>query len=126
MTDFNKIRYRPVTEFLTLENVQLQQIYKRMTVVYGENVPLYPMVTRWDAEFRRDRRSLQDEPRLVRPCEAVCEENCGATRLGGSPCRYPGLGWVGSKADVLPTRVGLQLPSTASRGFATLRAYAHG
>jgi len=40
MTDFNKIRYRPVTEFLTLENVQQpQQIYKRMTVVYGEDVP---------------------------------------------------------------------------------------
>jgi len=39
MTDFNKIRYCPVTEFLTLENVQPQQIYKRMTVVYGEDVP---------------------------------------------------------------------------------------
>jgi len=29
MTNFNGIRYRPVTEFLTLNNVQLQEIYKR-------------------------------------------------------------------------------------------------
>jgi len=36
MTDFNKIRYRAVTEFLTLENVPPQQIHNRMTVVYGE------------------------------------------------------------------------------------------
>ena len=34
MTDFNKLRYRPVIEFLTLENVWPQQINKRMTVVY--------------------------------------------------------------------------------------------
>ena len=34
MTDFNKIRYRAVIEFLTLENVPSQQIHNRMTVVY--------------------------------------------------------------------------------------------
>ena len=76
--DFNKIHDCPVTEFLTLENVQPQQIYKRMTVVYGEGVPSYPMVTRWAAEFHGSRRSLQYEPRLRRLCEAVCKENCRA------------------------------------------------
>ena len=39
MTDFNKIRYRAVIEFLTLENVPPQQIHNRMTVVYGECAP---------------------------------------------------------------------------------------
>jgi len=36
-----------VTEFLTLENVQPQQIYKykQMTVVYGEDVSSYLVVT---------------------------------------------------------------------------------
>jgi len=63
MTDFNKIRHRPAIEFLTLENVQTQQIYKRMTVVYGEDVLSYPMVTRWAAEFRQGIRSIQVEPR---------------------------------------------------------------
>ena len=78
MTDFNKIRYRAVTEFLTLENVPPQQIHNRMTVVCGECAPSYAMVKLWAAEFRQGRNSLEDEPRLGRPSEAVCEENCRA------------------------------------------------
>ena len=75
MTEFNKIRYRPVIECLTQEP---QQIYKRMTVVYGEDVPSYPMVKRWAAEFRRGRRSFQYEPRSGCRPKAVCKENCRA------------------------------------------------
>jgi len=44
MTDINKIRYRAVIEFLTLENVLPQQIHNRMTVVYGECAPSYATV----------------------------------------------------------------------------------
>jgi len=71
MTDFNKICCRLVIGFLRLKNVQPQQIYKRMTVVYGEDVPSYPMVTGWAAEF-------QYEPRSRRPCKDLCKENCRA------------------------------------------------
>ena len=78
MTDFNKIRYRAVIEFLTLENVPPQQIHNRMTVVYGECAPSHAMVKRWAAEFRQGRSSLEDEPQSGRPSEAVCEENCRA------------------------------------------------
>ena len=67
MSDFNKIRYRAVIEFLTLENVQPQQIHNRMIVVYGENAPSYATVKRWAAEFRRGRTSLEDDPRSGRP-----------------------------------------------------------
>ena len=76
MTDFNKIHYRAVIEFLTLENVPSQQIYNRMTVVYGECAPSYVTVKRWTAEFRQGRNSLEGESRSGRPSEAVCEENC--------------------------------------------------
>ena len=44
MPDFKKIRYRAVIEFLTLENIQPQQIHNRMIVVYGEDVPSYATV----------------------------------------------------------------------------------
>jgi histone-lysine N-methyltransferase SETMAR len=78
MSDFNKIRYRAVIEFLTLENVQPQQIHNRMTIVYGDNAPSYATVKRWAAEFRRGRTSLEDDPRSGRPSDVVCEENCHA------------------------------------------------
>ena len=61
MTDFHKIRYCAVIEFLTLENVPPQQIHNRMTVVYGECAPSYAMVKRW-AEFHQGRSSLEHEP----------------------------------------------------------------
>jgi len=78
MTDFNKIHYHAMIEFLTLENVPPQQIHNRMTVVYGECAPSYAMVKRWAAEFRQGRISLKVQPRLGRPYEALCEENCRA------------------------------------------------
>ena len=39
----------------------------------------YAMVKRRAAEFRQGRNSLEDEPWLGCPSEAVCEENCRAT-----------------------------------------------
>ena len=78
MTDFNKIRYRAVAEFLTTENIPPQQIHNRMTVVYAECAPSYATVKRWAAVFRQGRNSLEDEPLSGRPSEAVCKENCRA------------------------------------------------
>jgi len=44
MTDFNRIRYRAVIEFFTLENILPQQVHNRMTVEYGEDAPSYATV----------------------------------------------------------------------------------
>ena len=49
-----------------------------MAVVYGEYAPSSGTVNCQAAEFRGDRRSLEDEPQSGRPSEAVCEENCRA------------------------------------------------
>ena len=44
MSNFNKIRYGAVIEFLMLDNVQPQVIHNWMTVVCGEDVLSYAMV----------------------------------------------------------------------------------
>jgi len=65
-----------VTKFLILENVQPQQIYKQMTVVYGEDVPSYPMVTcgAVDHVEAEEAVEMSDEPQSVgHPRKAVCK-----------------------------------------------------
>ena len=73
MTDFNKVRYRPVTEFLTLENVQPQRIYKRMIVVYGEcyHMALPRSSVRLLSFIESEEAFKPGEPQSGRPCEAV-------------------------------------------------------
>ena len=78
MSDFNRIRYHAVIEFLTLENVSPQQIHNWMTVVYSEDAPSYATVKCWAAEFCRGRNSFEGDPQSRRPSEAVWEENCRA------------------------------------------------
>ena len=58
MTDFNKIRYCAVIEFLTLENVPSH----RMTVVYGECAPSYATVKRWQQSFVKEETALKMSP----------------------------------------------------------------
>ena len=62
MTDFNKICYRAVIEFLTLENVPPQQIHNRMPVVYGECAPSYATVKRWQQSFVKAETALKMSP----------------------------------------------------------------
>ena len=70
MTDFNRIHYRAVIEFLTqLENVSPQQIHNRTTVVglYGEDAPSYATVS--VSKFKETSWSEIFEPEGAQVCD---------------------------------------------------------
>ena len=67
-----------------------------MVVTLGENAHSYSLVKKWDTEFKRDRDSLEDDPRqrrLVIMADRRVTEYYIATELGISdephPCSQP-------------------------------------
>ena len=74
----DKIKYRAVIEFLSLEGTGPKEIHDRLRNVYGDMSPSYATVKRWAVETKCGRRSLGDEPRSGRPATAVTEENVAA------------------------------------------------
>lgn len=69
---------RAVIKFLTAEGSNAMEIHSRLVVVYGNDSPAYSTVAKWNAEFRRGRTSLEDDPRCGRPVETVTEDVCAA------------------------------------------------
>ena len=57
-----------------------QQSVERLCAAFGDDAPSRTTVFEWFAEFRRGRRSLDDEVRSGRPVEATTEENVAAVR----------------------------------------------
>ena len=45
-----------------------------MVATLGKDVPSYATVKRWVAEFKRDRQSLDDDPRTRRPVTVATPE----------------------------------------------------
>ena len=66
-----KIEYRSVIKFLLKESCNATVMHKRSVAVYGESASNYSTVTRWFSEFKRGRRSVEDDPRSGRPSDAV-------------------------------------------------------
>ena len=62
-------------EFLTLVNVQPQQIHNRMIVVYGEMCHHAPQSNVGRPSFIETEQALKMTPRSEGPCNAICEEN---------------------------------------------------
>jgi len=62
MTDFNETCCYAVTEFLTLQNVQPEQIPNRMVVVYGEYVPSYAISSAGQLSFAQAEEAMKISP----------------------------------------------------------------
>lgn len=70
-----KVEYRAVIKFLTLEGIAPKEIHERMSKVYSNDSPSYSTVKRWSALFKGGRRSLDDDDRSGRPSTSVNEDS---------------------------------------------------
>ena len=69
--EVEKIEDCVAINFCDLEGRSAKEIYDRLATVYGPSVPSFSTVTRWFNEFKRGRRSLEDDTRSGRPTTAV-------------------------------------------------------
>jgi histone-lysine N-methyltransferase SETMAR len=76
MSNFDKIECRAVIKFLTFEKQSAKDIHVRLSAFYHDNGPSISTVERWVAEFKRGRRSLEDDPRAGAPSTATSPEMC--------------------------------------------------
>jgi histone-lysine N-methyltransferase SETMAR len=59
----DKTEYRAVIKLFIKEGLTPNQIYSKFIKVYGDSSPSFSTVTKWAAEFKRGRTSLEDDPR---------------------------------------------------------------
>jgi len=78
MSEISRSEYRAAIKFLTLEKQPANNIYERLVNVYGDSALSYSTVTRWVAEFKRGRTSLEDDTRAGRPVGATTDACCHA------------------------------------------------
>jgi len=78
MSEISRSEYRTVIVFLTLEKQPANNIYERLVNVYGDSAPSYSSVTRWVAEFKHGRTSLEDDTQAGRPLEETTDDCCHA------------------------------------------------
>ena len=107
--NMDNISHCVVIRYLGLKGLTHKEIHEDMVVKLGENAPLYSMMKKWAAEFKRDRECLEDDPRPRRSVTVTTQETIGkihdiimadrrvteqyiATELGipgPHPCSYP-------------------------------------
>ena len=62
------------SHILTKEGAKAKEIHRHMADMYGDSSPMYSIVAKWSAEFKRGRDSLEDDPRLGRPADVISQE----------------------------------------------------
>jgi transposase len=70
----DKIEYRAVIKFFAKEGLTPTDMHSKFIKVYGESSPSFSTIEKWDAEFKRGRTSLEDDPRKGRPKSATPPE----------------------------------------------------
>ena len=69
--DLKRLEYRSVIKFLVKENHLVKDIHQRLINDYGDNSPALPTVKKWASEFKRGRKSIEDDPRSGRPSDVT-------------------------------------------------------
>ena len=60
--NMDNISHCAVIRYLGIKGLTLKEIHEDLVVTLGDNVPSYSLVKKWDAEFKRGRASLEDDP----------------------------------------------------------------
>jgi transposase len=63
----DEIEYRAVIKFFVKEGLMPKEINSKFIKVYGDSFPSFSTITKWAAEFKHGRISLEDDPREGRP-----------------------------------------------------------
>ncbi|KAM4678284.1 histone-lysine N-methyltransferase SETMAR-like isoform 1-T2 [Discoglossus pictus] len=75
-----KISHRAVIQFLAKKGLTPKAIHDDMVATLGEDAPSYSMVKKWTGDFKRGRKSLEDDPRSGRPTTSTTPELVDSVR----------------------------------------------
>ena len=70
-----KIWHHDIIKYLQKKGLARKDIHADMVATLRDDAPALSTVKKWAAEFKRDRESLEDDPRSGRPTSATTQEN---------------------------------------------------
>ena len=95
-----RIEYRAIIKFLSAQQQDSHQIHNQLVITYGDDAPSYSTVYRWNREFLRGRKSLEDDPRSGRPNDAATPANINRVRKLIEEDRHLTLESIGAIANL--------------------------
>ncbi|XP_029658129.1 uncharacterized protein LOC115232378 [Octopus sinensis] len=75
--EVDKTWYRSVIKYLQKKCLAFDDIHANMVAVLGDDAPTLLTVQKWATEFKRQRESVEDDPKSGRPATATSEESNG-------------------------------------------------